>query len=467
MSKKLILVLVVTGFFARVSFARAEILINEFVSDPESGSEWVELWNNSSEEIALSGWKWTELAGPGGDTEHESSPKSLSGTISPGGFFVFEMASALNNAGDSIGLYHDTTLEDRVSFGAVSGYSKDLEAPAKGRSGALVNGSWETDQVPTQGNSNPTAARNDSGGSSASSDGETTANNSPSSSKKPAPAPKIYPIKVEILADKVALVGVPFTFEGRGTGENGEKLSRGKYFWNFGDGDFREVKASLKEKFTHTYFYPGEYTVVFDYYGDSFAEDPVASDQMTIKVIEPKIAISAVGPADDFFVEITNKTDSSADLSGWVIMSAYKFFTFPKNTTLGAGKKIILAPSVTGFNAPDAPTLKLMTPEREIVFDYYPAASVKVARNKISSSENLTIPDVPSTEEGDPEATGGGPALALGGMDENGNEKEVLPAGWGLSGFILLLSGASFAVYRIRRKAVAVPEGEDFEILDE
>jgi hypothetical protein len=102
MSKKLILVFAVLFFLSEFSFALAsDLIINEFVSDPSSGPEWIELLNTSSPSIDLSSWSWTDLASPGGETEHESSPKGLNGIVPAGGVFVFEMNRALNNASDS------------------------------------------------------------------------------------------------------------------------------------------------------------------------------------------------------------------------------------------------------------------------------------------------------------------------------------------------------------------------------
>ncbi len=81
MSKKLFLVLIIIVFFSIFNSAKAEVIINEFISDPDSGPEWIELLNTSSLEINLEGWQWSELASPGTDTEHESSLKGLSGII--------------------------------------------------------------------------------------------------------------------------------------------------------------------------------------------------------------------------------------------------------------------------------------------------------------------------------------------------------------------------------------------------
>jgi hypothetical protein len=74
--------------------------------------------------------------------------------------------------------------------------------------------------------------------------------------------------------------------------------------------------------------------VVFEYYKDHFAETPVAVTNVNIKVIEAEIIIAKVGDAQDFFVELANKTNFDVDLSGWLIAGNTKSLPIPKNTIL-------------------------------------------------------------------------------------------------------------------------------------
>lgn len=467
MPKKLIVVSVVTMFFTLASLTHANVIINEFVSN--GTTEWVELRNTSGSEISLEGWILKDAA------DHVKSITAL-GAIPSQGIVVYEYdassAGWLNNGGDYIELSDGTSEIDSVVYGVIEGYSADLSAPVAGKSGALINGDWETNQEPTKGQANPSSSSNTNENEENEEDEE---DNTPSSSTKsksaPAPVKKTYTPKVEITAGRVAHVGVPFSFEGKGTGETGGPILRGKYFWNFGDGDFREVRATTREKFTHMYFYPGEYTVVFDYYADSFAEDPVASDQAVVKVIEPEIVISRVGDVSDFFVEITNETDSSADISYWMLLSAYKVFTFPKNTVLGAGKSMIIAPAVSKFSPVDAPTLRLMTPEREIISSYLGMGSTPVGSNVLSQNNISSVSSketgINNYEEENISSEDMLPAFAFGGLENNDADPKSSSSVFGFAGLIFLLSGSVMAVYFIRRKRLVTREGDDFEILDE
>ncbi|MFZ2149698.1 MAG: lamin tail domain-containing protein [Minisyncoccia bacterium] len=473
MSRKLILVFIVIIFLSNANRVFADVVINEFVSDPDSGSEWVELFNTSEAEVVLNNWKWTELISPGAEAEHESSFKNLSGTISPGGFFVFEISSALNNGGDSIGLYNGEELEDRVTFGAVNNYSKDLDATAKGKSGALIGGSWKTGQNPTKGTANSASAESsddeeNEGNETGSGNNDENTNGGSSSSKAP---PKLQKPKVQIITIPVAHAGIPFILEGTGTGETGEKLHRGRYYWNFGDGDSRETKVTSTEKFSHTYFYTGDYQVVLEYYPDIFADVPDAVDEVNIKVIDPQVTISAVGDTNDFFIEIANETSHNADISGWVIASNYRLFTLSRNTILASKKKIRISPKVSGFSTEDKNTLKLMTPERELVYDFNSSVVAKRAVKKSNSSQSKIseskAPALLSLNQGQSEEIGLGaqPALAIGSEIAGGDQT---PSSWIMFvlGFVLVGMSA-LLVYFVRQKTEISGIGSDFEILDE
>jgi DNA/RNA endonuclease YhcR with UshA esterase domain len=90
-----------------------DVVVNEFVSDPAEGNEWIELYNKQTFDINLSGWTLEDGVG---------TIAILSGTITASGvdkFKVFEMSSnKLNNDGDIIKLKKsDGTIIDQVSYG--------------------------------------------------------------------------------------------------------------------------------------------------------------------------------------------------------------------------------------------------------------------------------------------------------------------------------------------------------------
>ncbi|MBI3888687.1 PKD domain-containing protein [Candidatus Nomurabacteria bacterium] len=469
MSKKIVLVLIAVVFFSGVRFAFAEVIINEFMSHPNSGEpEWIELLNTGNP-VNLSGWKLTELTSPGTNPK-ENDLLSLSGTIND--ILVFEVGSSnLNDSGDSIGLYNGAIFVGRVTYGTdstVKNYSINLAAPAAGKSGALISGVWETNQDPTKGTANPTSAVASStssvGLAITSTDNSSTSGTTTTSKIKTPEEPKI---KTQIIAKNIGFVGLPLTLQVAAFGTSGEPLHFGKYFWNFGDGDSKEIQVAGSGQFSHTYFYPGDYTVALDYYGSSYQELPDASAQATIKIIPAEISISKVGDEKDFFIELTNNTDYSADLSSWVLVSDIKSFMLPHNTILQSKKKIIISPKISGFTVADQNSLKLLTPGREVVFEYggLKGNDVVVFSSPAKGRTQEGSFSVSATQPPASPLSGGENATASVALSGNIPEKTSFPVVPTVS--VFFIGAAAYGVYFIRRKKVVPEPAGDFEILDE
>lgn len=83
-----------------ISTSYDQIYISEAFVYPDSGlPEWIELYNNNSFSVILSGWYIDDTADSG------SLPKSINTTIPPKGYAVVEMTTSLfNNAGDAVRL---------------------------------------------------------------------------------------------------------------------------------------------------------------------------------------------------------------------------------------------------------------------------------------------------------------------------------------------------------------------------
>jgi hypothetical protein len=117
------------------------VVINEFMPHPSSGNDWVELYNTTSSDVDLTGWSLFD---------NTSSMKSLSGTITAGGFITFEVSSRLNNSGDSV-ILQDSTSNTIDSYDYTSDPGTDL---TYGRS--PDGSSWTTLSSATKGTANPT-----------------------------------------------------------------------------------------------------------------------------------------------------------------------------------------------------------------------------------------------------------------------------------------------------------------------
>ncbi|MDP2749990.1 MAG: hypothetical protein Q8O89_04110, partial [Nanoarchaeota archaeon] len=229
-------------------------------------------------------------------------------------------------------------------------------------------------------------------------------------------------------------------------------------------------------------FYPGEYNVSLEYYMNYYGTMPDASDQMIIKVVSTDFLISAVGNEKDFFVELSNNTNYDADISNWILASTRKSFVMPRNTIIGSKKKIVFSSKITGFSLEDKKTLKLMTPQGELIFDYGASMVVPITTApvpaKISIQKKISPVAVQSLEkivsiskEQIPTSTG----LSLNESGENilasvvsrDVVKDYPIRAYILTFILTIFIGVSAGVvYFIRQKRTVFKAGDDFKILD-
>jgi hypothetical protein len=502
MSKKLILFLVAVFFLCKFSFARAEVVINEVQLSPTEG-RFVELYNNGSSAVDLTNWYIQRKTATGSDFGSLVSKTYFENKIINAGAYFLISKSAMDKADivlDSLTLTESNTIQlkngdqavvDKVGWG--SGESSVADNPPDGQSIQRTDsGSWVS-ATPTPGAANETVSSpppsvsttddqssGDDGDSSDSVSSAASSNGTASSKTKTAVITQ--KTKVQITANLLAYVGIPFTLEGNVFGTEGERLVYGKYFWNFGDGDSREAPVTSNEKIMHTYFYPGDYTVLLEYYSNYLADTPDATEKVTIKVVAPEISISSVGDEKDFFIELKNNGGDNVDISNWFLVSDNKSFTFPRNTILEPNKTMTISSQITHFSIGDKNTLKLLNSQHAVAFDYttppqprLPIGGQASPKEREQSMGTVSLSLPPSGRVGgvgEPVPALKNLATSVVSSDVVKNEEANNPQGSVLSVIIFIISiafiGASaYAVYFIRRKRVVPQVGSDFEILDE
>ena len=143
----------------------AVVVINEFVSDPSSGEEWIELYNKGDTDANLTGWTIED---------NTATPATLSGTLASLDYLVLtkgtDFTFTLNNDGDIIVLKDTTaTIVDQVAYGNYDDGNTADNAPAPGTgnsTGRYPNGAdtdvdnvdFTTFDTPTPGAANEVAA---------------------------------------------------------------------------------------------------------------------------------------------------------------------------------------------------------------------------------------------------------------------------------------------------------------------
>lgn len=483
-------------FFSSYCLAHASLVINEVMydlsgSDSTSGKsrEWIEIYNPDSSDVFVDASEWRIYDGSANRTingEIDFSVPTQSYVIFAGdkdtfladnpGFSgtVYDTGiTSLNNTGATLKLIdQDGNTVDQFAYASSEGGAGD------GNSLQKVSGSW-VGAIPTPGIDNDTSSV--SGGSGGGSSGGVTQTNAIETKKQTVTEePKI---KTKIVAKNIVLVGNPLSFQITTLGYNKEKLSYGRYFINFGDGDSKEIQVSSVEsggKLTHTYSYPGDYVMSLEYYMNSYGYTPDASDQMTIRVTGSNIVISSVGDDRDFFVELTNNTDYDADISGWILSGSSGNFTFPRNTILGSKRKLIISSRLTHFTILDKNSLKLMNAQWQVVFESSVTSS-SVARITFDPAESLTpikkITTVVMKDEKETPALNDltkdltlpiiVPAEELGALVSSSDviKKSTIPYVPALA--FIFIGVSAGAVYFVRRRGVISKIGDDFKILDE
>jgi hypothetical protein len=458
--------------FGGASLARASVIINEVAwmgTSVSSANEWVELYNDSSSSEDLSGWILKT-----GDNDISIT---LAGSVSAKGFYLIERTDdttvpdipadliatfghGLSNDGEVLILKNNTGTDvDTLSFldGWPAGDNTTKESMQKSSLGwitAIATPKAEN-YIPPSGGGGLVGAGLNENNTSTQTNSSTSAQ---STIKSTTPV-----IKTKIIAKNLAFLGLPITMQASATGYSGGPMYSGKYFWNFGDGDSKEVKIEDNQNFSHTYFYPGEYMVTLEYYVNYFSNTPDASDKLVIKVIPADISISAVGDEKDFFVVLSNNSVSDADISGWALRGEEKSFIFPKNTILQSKSKLILSPRITGFTVLDKNSLKLMTQDWATVYDYSSPTPKKLA---IKTEQTLPPANIEPANALIPENTVLSSDLSASVLESNPSSNSYL---W-ISGFVILLVISSGVVWFIRRGSKVPPNpvsGDEFEMLDE
>lgn len=159
-----------------------DIKINEFMPNPDSGGEWVEMYYRTSEQathnIDLSGWYFKDAVGT-----QKTISAGTPAVIEPNKFYLFSLSidGWMNNTGtETITLYNtDNTRVDEVIYGSGGVVSTPSKGQSIGRSPDSTT-SWftytnATANAPTPGATNPTPS-------------SPTPSSTPSSSPSPLPS---------------------------------------------------------------------------------------------------------------------------------------------------------------------------------------------------------------------------------------------------------------------------------------
>lgn len=374
--------LFVISFLFTPFLVDAEVVITEIAwmgTEVSANDEWIELHNNGSSSVDLSGWNIS-----GGD----GSPNiNLSGTLAPGAYGLIErtddtsypgitaihiFTGALGNEGEDLTLRNGTTVVQNLQY---SGGWPAGDVTTK-KTMQLLGSSWITAVESAGGPTTATGEEEeeteegdtDDGGTEEeeTEDENTESEESSSSGKsvKAGPVRKVYDDMIfELNFPKRAIVGTPAHFDAQALDFDRTKMFRGTYMFNMGDGTIRTyTKGFNKDQsgFDHTYDHPGTYQVRVKYYLTYFEGVPPEVDETyTVEVSAPTATITKVHA--DGGIELGNSSGNEIDVSLWKLRDSFgNTFIIPEDTVVLPNKTMVLSQKRTRLSPGNG--VALLTP---------------------------------------------------------------------------------------------------------
>ncbi len=380
--------------------AHAAVVISEIAwmgTSASANAEWIELQNTENTDVNLSGWT---LVATGG------SPNiTLTGVIGASGFYLLERTSdasvpavsadqiysgALANTGltlllkDQAGTVIDT-VEGGADWKSIGGDNTTKQTPQ--RSGST----WTTaEPTPRAASVSGSPGGGGDGAIGTSTDPLTpqpSVGGSPVVTATPRnPIPRLY---VDAGPGRFLTTQVESSFSAHAYDSDGSIRRDARFTWSFGDG-----AEEHGDEVTHTYEYPGTYTIAIH---ARAGESSVVSLLMA-QVSDSNVVVSS---ASNDRITIQNVGETLLDLSSWQLRKGETSFVIPQYTTLMKGQEATFPASITKLSTSTS-QLSLRFPNGvenavvavEPVQDILPA-EVRVFEPPQVTAETMVQPIVP------------------------------------------------------------------------
>lgn len=345
-----------TIFFIAIPYiAFADVRVTEiaWMGTTESQfSEWIEFYNDTDQDVDMSGWKLYEA---GGDT----SIFTFSKTIPTKGYLLLERTTT--SAPDPI----PSISDEAGSFGG-SGLSNSGEfLVLKDQAGVVkqsldFSGGWPAGESDTKktmqwdGSSWISAIATPKAGNTATVESPTTQTSGGGSSTSYVP-PKVEP-RIDLTIPKTVYTNVSYEYDARTFLESGE-VYNGYFVWNMGDGAV--YKSMTPKAIRHTYIYPGTYTVSFGFYRTSYDKKPFLFETTQKTVTTPTVTLGVDSTKGFIF---TNNETVPFDVSEWIIKLPDTNVSLPPMSII-APKTTIIIPFTNLGLIGSYNNAVLMTPE--------------------------------------------------------------------------------------------------------
>lgn len=405
-------------FFLIPGIIHAQIIINEIAwmgTTTSANAEWIELYNTTTADMDITGWKLIAQDGAPNIT--------LKGIISAESYFLLERTSdatvpnvtadqiytgVLGNEGEVLFLKNldDETIDTVNAQGKwPAGDNTTKETMQKNESGDWITapetpkafnaqtGTVIVDDVYDQ----ETGSQNDSN------------EQSSGTSSKPKSViiqEEVIPIKPDpvftatMKFPEFSTRGVPVPFSVI-VKENGNRnMVSGKFEWSMGDG--KNYTWFKNTDFDHTFHYPGDYVVVMTYYSSRLKEEPDSVHKKKITIVDH--AITIINITDDGGIVLENTTDKEIDLFGWTLHQGWYRYMFPRYTVVPKKKTLTLSPMVTGILGNNGVEIILRSPHFKLIDTFpkpvmrEPAPSEPVIFEELAPDDFVDTANIPAQE---------------------------------------------------------------------
>lgn len=368
------------------------LIINEILSNPvgtDNGREWVELYNDGTESVDLSGVSVatteTGTAVPlillAGEITLPAGAYAIIGTIVSGQTKFLEdyptYSGVLFRTSGSFSLTNGSASLYIRSGSNVLASVPSYTAAGEGQTLSFVSGSY------VAGTPTPGAKNEATGGSGGAIDTGTTTTtlqteNQTTISQATPPSPDIV---MYIPGEKLVVAGAESEFSVSSATRAGKEIQNVVYTWAFGDGGSGVGSSTL-----YRYAYTGRYVAVVE----GISSTVRGTGRIAVRVVAPDIKITNVGSGKyGSYVDVTNPDAYDIDVSQWRLQIDGIPFTFPKNTLILADSTTRFSGLAMGFASTTIATstvVKILFPSQEEI--------VRFSLDKQESAVFLSAPTV-------------------------------------------------------------------------
>lgn len=348
--------------------------------------EWLELFNDGSENISLAGWS-IELS-----RDKLDFTVNLDGQVAPNSYFLVgasdkispapdfnyaNLGGKFNNTAQKVILKNGSVIIDTVD--ATSGWPAGDNTTKQTMQ--LVGNSWITaTATPKAINFSVSGAPANSSSSTTQESSTIVSNTINYSSSAHSGSSELSRSTTKIKAylgagrDRVVMTGTPVQFSAKLTDDSDNALDGDWYKWSFGDGTYSTGKQA-----GHIYDLPGEYIAVVStiFGGQEY------SSRSGIKVVDADITFEAATKnSGNYVIYINNNSSFELNLKGWQLRNKRRTFNFEADTIILPRKTLPLSKN-TSLDLWAGDDLELIYPTGKI----YSSIKVKKDDKAITQSE--------------------------------------------------------------------------------